>query len=232
MAIPVRGRFITLEGGEGAGKSTNLKRLTRFLDDRGVAHVSTREPGGTALAEALRGLLLDPNSEIDPLSELLMVFAARYDHVAKVIMPALKAGTWVVCDRFVDASFAYQGGGRELPWKKIETLERWLPRLARPDLTLLLDVAPARGLTRATQGRAADRFEREKAAFYQRVRGAYLKRAKSASHYRVIDAGNSKKAVAAEVLGAVEELVERFHRPRPPGEKKGPKDPSKSRKKT
>jgi len=211
MTSARRGRFITLEGGEGAGKSTNLRGIVELLDRRGVRHISTREPGGTVLAEALRSMLLNPKSDIDPLSELLMVFAARFDHVEKVILPALRAGTWVVCDRFVDASFAYQGGGRDLPWKRIETLERWLPRLAKPDLTLLLDVSPKRGLSRATRGRAADRFEQEKAAFYLRVREAYLKRARSGKRYRIIDAGRSKKAVDKGVNAAIAELVSRHH---------------------
>ncbi|MEM1092059.1 MAG: dTMP kinase [Pseudomonadota bacterium] len=210
MSAPPRGRFITLEGGEGAGKSTNLRVIEKLLKSRAVPFVSTREPGGTELAEALRSLLLNPASEIAPLSELLMVFAARFDHVENVIVPALREGTWVICDRFVDASFAYQGGGRELPWSKIETLERWLPRLARPDLVLLLDVAPGRGLTRATRNRTADRFERERAAFYQRVRKAYLRRARGNSRYRVINAGRSRRAVAADVSAAVNGILDRF----------------------
>ncbi len=215
MAAQSRGRFITLEGGEGAGKSTNLRAIIEYLKERGVPHISTREPGGTALAEALRAVLLNPKSEIAPMSELLMVFAARFDHVEKVIVPALKAGTWVICDRFVDASFAYQGGGRGLPVKKIEALERWLPRLAKPDLTLLLDVSPKRGLTRATRGRAADRFEREKAEFYQKVREAYLARARSANRYCIVDAGRSRKAVGVQVLSAIGALVDRYHKSAP-----------------
>ncbi|MFK7957514.1 MAG: dTMP kinase [Lysobacterales bacterium] len=211
MASQSRGRFITLEGGEGAGKSTNLRTIIEFLKEREVPHLSTREPGGTALAETLRKVLLNPKSDIAPMSELLMVFAARFDHVEKVIVPALKAGTWVICDRFVDASFAYQGGGRGLSVKKIETLERWLPRLAKPDLTLLLDVSPKRGLTRATRGRAADRFEREQAEFYNNVRDAYLTRARSASRYCVIDAGRSRKAVSTQVLKAIGALVDQRH---------------------
>ncbi|MEM9532975.1 MAG: dTMP kinase [Pseudomonadota bacterium] len=209
MNRPRKGRLITLEGGEGAGKSTNVRVVEKTLRSAGVNFVSTREPGGTQLAETLRGILLNPEVDVPPYPELLMIFAARFDHVEKVIVPALNAGRWVICDRFVDASFAYQGGGRGLPWEHIRTLERWLPNLARPALTLLLDVPPGKGLKRATRSREADRFERENAEFYQRIREAYLKRAARGRRYRVINAAEPRRKVGEQVREAVLELLQR-----------------------
>lgn len=188
----MRGKFITLEGIDGAGKSTHLGWLVDTLRGRGREVVQTREPGGTPLGEKLRGLLLhDP---MDQDTETLLMFAARREHIAKVIRPALDAGRWVVSDRFTDATFAYQGGGRGLDWARIEALESWVQGALQPDLTLLFDLPEEVAAVRLQgTGAAPDRFEREKAEFFARVRGAYLRRAAQfPSRFRVID---SRKAV-------------------------------------
>lgn len=188
----MRGKFITLEGIDGAGKSTHLGWLVDTLRGRGREVVQTREPGGTPLGEKLRGLLLhDP---MDQDTETLLMFAARREHIAKVIGPALDAGRWVVSDRFTDATFAYQGGGRGLDWARIEALESWVQGALQPDLTLLFDLPEEVAAVRLQgTGAAPDRFEREKAEFFGRVRGAYLRRAAQfPSRFRVID---SRKAV-------------------------------------
>ncbi|MEE4298394.1 MAG: dTMP kinase, partial [Pseudomonadales bacterium] len=156
----MRGRFLSLEGGEGAGKSTNLEHVVAFLERRGLSVEVTREPGGTALAEEIRTLLLAPRSEPPaPLTELLLVFAARAQHLAERIEPALAAGRWVVCDRFTDATFAYQGGGRQLGSGPIETLAELVHAGRWPDLTLYLDVPPELGLARARERAEPDRIE-------------------------------------------------------------------------
>lgn len=188
----MRGKFITLEGIDGAGKSTHLGWLVDTLRGRGREVVQTREPGGTPLGEKLRALLLhDP---MDQDTETLLMFAARREHIAKVIGPALDAGRWVVSDRFTDATFAYQGGGRGLDWVRIEALESWVQGALQPDLTLLFDLPEEIAAVRLQgTGAAPDRFEREKAEFFGRVRGAYLRRAAQfPSRFRVID---SRKAV-------------------------------------
>ncbi len=188
----MRGKFITLEGIDGAGKSTHLGWLVDTLRGRGREVVQTREPGGTPLGEKLRALLLhDP---MDQDTETLLMFAARREHIAKVIGPALAAGRWVVSDRFTDATFAYQGGGRGLDWARIEALESWVQGALQPDLTLLFDLPEEIAAVRLQgTGAAPDRFEREKAEFFGRVRGAYLRRAAQfPSRFRVID---SRKAV-------------------------------------
>lgn len=185
-----RGKFITLEGGEGVGKSTNLDFVAAELRTHGVKLLRTREPGGTELGEALRGMLLDPHyTGMDPAAELLLVFAARAQHIAEVIEPALARGEWVLSDRFTDASFAYQGGGRGMPAERIEQLERWVQGALRPDLTLLLDAPVALGMQRAERRGELDRFERERLAFFERVRAAYLVRvAADPGRFAVIDA--------------------------------------------
>ena len=188
----MRGKFITLEGIDGAGKSTHLGWLVDTLRGRGREVVQTREPGGTPLGEKLRALLLhDP---MDQDTETLLMFAARREHIAKVIGPALDAGRWVVSDRFTDATFAYQGGGRGLDWARIEALESWVQGALQPDLTLLFDLPEEIAAVRLQgTGAAPDRFEREKAEFFARVRGAYLRRAAQfPSRFHVID---SRKAV-------------------------------------
>ena len=199
----VRGKFITLEGIDGAGKSTHLQWLAGFVGSRGFPVRVTREPGGTILGERLRELLLDRDQRLDPETETLLVFAARREHVQTVIGPALAAGTWVLCDRFTDASYAYQAGGSGVAWERIETLEQWVHPDLQPDLTVLFDVAPEVARQRAQIGRVADRFEREELAYFQRVREAYLRRARSCpDRMRVIDAGGGLSAVR-EALEAV-----------------------------
>ncbi|WP_250460871.1 dTMP kinase [Microbulbifer litoralis] len=205
-----RGRFITLEGGEGVGKSTNLQFVTDWLDSRGVAYLQTREPGGTPLAEELRELLLSNREEaVDPTAELLMVFAARAQHLARVIEPALARGEWVICDRFTDATYAYQGGGRQLDRALIAQLEQTVQGSLRPDRVLLLDLDPRTGLQRAASTGAADRFESEQLAFFQRVRAAYLERAESApERYAVIDAARPLEQVQQRLGDELEKLFD------------------------
>jgi dTMP kinase len=188
----VRGRFITLEGIDGAGKSTHLRWIARFLRRHGRKVVLTREPGGTAVGEKLRRLVLESRERLHPETETLLMFAARREHLDKIIIPALKAGRWVLCDRFTDATYAYQSAGSGVAWAKVGMLERWAQHGLQPDLTILLDVSPRVGRQRASWQKRPDRFEREKAAYYQRVRRAYLKRAKgNPRRVRVVDAGVS-----------------------------------------
>jgi len=185
----MRGRFITLEGIDGAGKSTHLEWLARFLEGRGIRVICTREPGGTPVGERLRELMLHSGATLHPETETLLMFAARREHIDKVIEPALASGAWVVCDRFTDATFAYQAAGSGVSWAKVEQLERWVQDALEPDVTVLFDVAPDVGLSRAARGKRPDRFEREQIAFYERARQAYLKRAQAAPHRaHVIDA--------------------------------------------
>lgn len=200
-----RGRFITLEGVEGAGKTTQLRRLVDWLQGQGVDPLVTREPGGTAAAEQIRALLLDSaNAELSADAELLLVFAARADHLARCIEPALAAGRWVLCDRFTDATYAYQGGGRGLDRARIEKLERLVQRGLQPDLTLMFDLSVARGLARARQRSAPDRFEAEDLAFFERVRAAYRQIAEaSADRVCLIRADQHEEGVAAEVRACV-----------------------------
>lgn len=204
-----RGKFITLEGGEGVGKSTNLQFITGWLRDRGIAFIQTREPGGTPLAEELRELLLCNRDEaVDPTAELLMVFAARAQHIARVIEPALARGDWVICDRFTDATYAYQGGGRQLDRTLIAQLEQTVQGDLRPDRVLLLDLDPQTGLARAADIGAADRFENEQLAFFLRVRAAYRERAEAApERYAVIDASQPLEQVQRQLQTELERFV-------------------------
>lgn len=196
-----KGKFITIEGVEGGGKSTSLDFVRRYLEDSGKEVVVTREPGGTALGEEIRALLLGHcHDGMAQDTELLLMFAARAEHVAKVIRPALNAGKWVLCDRFTDATYAYQGGGRGIPAVRIAQLEEWVQGKLRPDLTLLLDLPVELGLQRAGKRSAPDRFEREKAEFFERVRQAYLDLAKQhPSRFRVIDASQSIPEVQVHI---------------------------------
>ena len=192
----MRGKFITFEGVDGAGKSTHLAWLAEWLQGRGIAVKLTREPGGTDLGEGLRQLLLDCGQRLHPETEALLMFAARREHLDKVIVPALTAGTWVLCDRFTDATFAYQAGGSGIAWDKIEALEQWVQGSLRPDITILFDVAPEIGRSRSGKIRTPDRFEQEEEGFYQRVRQAYLRRAREhPATIHVIDAGASIAAI-------------------------------------
>jgi dTMP kinase len=203
----MRGRFITLEGIDGAGKSTHLEWLARFLEARGTRVTRTREPGGTAAGERLRELMLHGGAKLHPETETLLMFAARREHIDKVIEPALASGAWVVCDRFTDATFAYQAAGSGVSWAKIEQLERWVQNGLEPHVTVLFDIAPELGLSRAARGKRPDRFEREQVAFYERARQAYLKRAREAPHrIRVIDASRP----LTEIHKELEEFFSRF----------------------
>ena len=198
--------FITFEGGEGVGKSTQCQLLARRLQDMLKKNViQTREPGGTELGEALRGVLLDPNvPPMHEMSELLLMFAGRAEHLARVIKPALANGNIVICDRFTDASFAYQGGGRGVDIKQIAQLENLVQGSFTPDLTFLLDLDPEIGLSRAAKRSAKDRFEQEKLQFFQRVRAAYLHRAQSETRrFCVIDANAGIEEIADRVFNRV-----------------------------
>ena len=195
------GRFVTVDGGEGAGKSTQMESIREYLERRGYRVVMTREPGGTSLGEEIRALLLGHREwGMTLAAETLLMFAARAEHLERVIRPALAAGCWVLCDRFTDATYAYQGGGRGLPLERIAVLEEWVQGELRPDLTLLLDVPVATGLMRAGRRGVADRFEREDVDFFERVRAMYLERAAhEPDRYRIVDASQSVEVVQAEV---------------------------------
>ncbi len=204
-----RGRFITVEGVEGAGKSTQLAHLREHLRALGREVQMTREPGGSELAERIRELLLDPrHAGMTADAELLLVFAARADHLARLVRPALEAGTWVVSDRFTDATYAYQGGGRGIPAQRIGVIEQWVQGELRPDRIIVLDVPPELGARRIAGRGEPDRFERESQAFFRRVREAYLARAAAApDRYRVVDASAPESAVRQAVAAAVEDLT-------------------------
>ena len=205
-----RGRFITLEGGEGAGKSTQLQTVAACLTAAGIPFLTTREPGGTPRAEAIRGLLLSPG-EREPMAsktELLLMFAARAQHVKQRIEPALAAGTWVLCDRFTDATWAYQGGGRGLPLEDIGALEHLVHGDLQPELTLLLDIPVAQGLRRASHRGETDRFEEESTGFFERVRRAYLARAAAApERFAIVDASAGLEEVWAQVESVLQQRV-------------------------
>jgi dTMP kinase len=203
-----RGRFITVEGVEGVGKSTQLGFLHEHLQAAGHDVLMTREPGGSDLAEDLRAVLLDPrHAGMTPDAELLLVFAARADHLARCVLPALEAGRWVVSDRFTDATYAYQGGGRGIPAPRIEILEQWVQGSLRPDRVLVLDLPPALGADRVAARGSRDRFEREPSDFFHRVRDAYLARARAApQRYRVIDASGTVAQVRMRMAQAVADL--------------------------
>jgi dTMP kinase len=196
----MRGRFITLEGIDGAGKSSHLRWVAGYLRSRGIRVKVTREPGGTPAGERLRRLVLGSRNRLHAETETLLMFAARREHLAKVIAPALKRGVWVVCDRFTDATYAYQSGGSGVAWEKIEALERWVHPGLQPDLTILFDVSPAIGRRRTARKRKRDRFEREQEAYFKRVRSAYLRRARAkARRIRVVDARESLNQVKKEL---------------------------------
>jgi dTMP kinase len=199
------GRFVTFEGIEGVGKTTQVARLSSALNARGVVHVVTREPGGTPLAESIRQVVLTVRDEtLPPTAELLLMFASRAVHLANHIEPNLRAGRWVLCDRFTDATYAYQGGGRQLRPEPIHDLEAMVQGARRPDLTILLDAPVEHALARAAArnaGAAADRFERERSEFFERVRNVYLARAMAEpSRIALVDATQSVDAVSASIL--------------------------------
>ena len=205
-------RFITLDGIDGAGKSTHLAAMRQWFAQHNLPVLFTREPGGTPVGEALRALLLNPATQANLRTETLLMFAARQQHLDDVIRPALAAGTHVVSDRFTDATFAYQGGGRGLPLADIAALEQWVQQGLQPDLTLLLDIPLAVSLQRIESHRSKDRFEQENADFFNRTRAAYLQRAAAApARYAVIDSNQDKAIVSAEIDTALQRSFE----PRP-----------------
>lgn len=202
-----RGVFLTLEGGEGVGKSTNHAFIAAWLRAQNIPFIETREPGGTPLAEDIRAMLLQPRSEkVAEKTELLLMFAARAQHLNAVIEPALAAGTWVLCDRFTDASYAYQGFGRGLDLHVIEVLETLVQAELKPDVTVLLDADPRVGMARAAQRSAADRIEQEQLSFFDRVREGYLARvAADPQRFIVIDAERELEQVQSALEQALEQ---------------------------
>lgn len=203
------GYFITVEGGEGVGKSSNLAFIEAWLREAGKEVVMTREPGGTGLGEKIRELLLDANQTGMAMdTELLLMFAARAQHLDEVIKPSLAANKWVVCDRFTDATYAYQGGGRGVELQRIAQIEQWVQGNLRPDLTLLLDLPVQQGLQRAGQRSAPDRFEQEQQHFFERVRETYLIRARQEpNRFRVIDATPALEQVQQQIAAVLSVLL-------------------------
>ena len=202
-------RFITLDGIDGAGKSTNLAVMKAWFEKHKLPVLFTREPGGTPAGEALREILLNPATQVSLRTETLLMFAARQQHLETVILPALKNGTHVVSDRFTDATFAYQGGGRGVPLQDIATLEHWVQGDFRPDLTLLLDVPLEVSMARINQTREKDRFEQEEAEFFNQVREVYLQRAnEQPERYAVIDSSQSLDAVKNQIETALDSHFE------------------------
>lgn len=207
--MKARGQFITFEGTEGVGKSTQLTNAASTLDQMGVDYIVTREPGGTPMAEAIRELLLAPRDEpVNEITELLLMFAARAQHLHTRILPALELGQWVLCDRFTDATFAYQGGGRGVPEERIALLETLVQGDIRPDRVIVLDAPVDTGMARARKRGELDRFEQEDLDFFQRIRDAYLARATAQpARYHVIDAARSLSEVSDQVSGLLNRWV-------------------------
>jgi len=204
-----RGLFITVEGGEGVGKSTNLAFIAEQIRASGRELITTREPGGTAIAESIRRLFLEHNDEaMAEMTELLLVFAARAQHIERVIKPALTAGKWVLCDRFTDATYAYQGGGRGLDKTTIAALENLVQRELRPDITFLLDAPVEVGAARVAERGASDRLESEQQIFFQRVRDCYLRRAKDEpQRFRIVDAAQPLAKVQMQLSTVLQSLL-------------------------
>jgi dTMP kinase len=208
MSQMTPGKFITLEGIDGAGKSTHLLWLENLLEGMGKSTVVTHEPGGTALGERLRSILLDSSQTMHPETEALLMFAARREHLDKLILPALTKGEWVISDRFTDASFAYQGGGRGLSEDKLDGLEHWVQGGFQPDLTFYFDVTSELGRERLNNRgdgvESVDRFEKEKGEFFDRVRESYLKRARKFSHrIHIIDSSQSLESIRTKLKDIV-----------------------------
>ncbi|MDK8464039.1 dTMP kinase [Marinobacter sp. SS13-12] len=206
-----RGQFITFEGTEGVGKSTQLANAAAALKALGVDYTVTREPGGTPMAESIRELLLAPRDEpVNDMTELLLMFAARAQHLHTRILPELEAGRWVLCDRFTDATFAYQGGGRGVPAERIALLENLVQGSFRPDQVILLDAPVETGMTRARHRGELDRFEQEAVAFFERIRRTYLERAAAdPGRYHIVDAAQPLEAVSRDVTSLVNRLARR-----------------------
>lgn len=210
----MRGSFITIEGTEGVGKTTNIEYIKQWLDDHAISYVSTREPGGTPLAEEVRQLLLANREEkVCSKAELLMMFAGRAQHIDQVIEPQLAKGNWVLCDRFTDATYAYQGAGREMGDELIKSLETMVQGAMRPDLTLVLDVPVELGLERAGKRSEPDRFEREKTDFFNRVRSAYLSMAtNNPQRYKIIDASQNLEHVQLQIQATLTSFLQKDHK--------------------
>jgi len=205
----MNGKFISVEGTEGVGKTTNIACIANWLDERGIAYISTREPGGTALGEKIRGLLLDKeNAGMAASAELLLMFAARAQHLEEKIIPALEAGTWVLCDRFTDATYAYQGFGRGLNLEHIKQLETLVQGDVHPDFTLILDIDPELGMSRVRARGELDRFESEALDFFDRVRAGYRERADdNPSRYCLVDASSPLVVVQEHIVEALNSFV-------------------------
>lgn len=203
------GKFITIEGGEGVGKSSNIAFILSYLKNKNIDVVSTREPGGTEISEKIRDLLLDAkNKAMASDTELLLMFAARAQHLEELIKPSLSQNKWVLCDRFTDATYAYQGGGRGISMQRIAELENWVQGDLRPDLTILLDVSIEIGMQRASERSEPDRIEQEKNNFFESVRQTYLQMAKdSPQRYRVIDASQNLEAVQNDIAVTLDEYL-------------------------
>lgn len=201
--------FITLEGIEGAGKSTAAKFLAEYLRECDIDFILTREPGGTEIAEKIRKILLDHHQEsMHPDTEMLLYFSGRAQHLNQVIIPALKRGQWVICDRFTDATYAYQGGGRGLSHKRIAILEQWVQGTIRPDYTLLFDINVSTGLDRIKKGRFLDRLEIEKESFFTKVRNCYLERAHNEpNRFRIIDANKTLPEVEQQIKDILQKII-------------------------
>jgi len=210
-AVPRKSFFLVLEGTEGVGKSTNIEFIKTYLESKDIPLVLTREPGGTPMAEEIRELLLAPRDEtVAETAELLLMFAARAQHLQQVILPALEEEQWVLSDRFTDATYAYQGGGRNMDIEKIKQLETLVQGEIRPDKIIILDLSVEEGLKRARQRADLDRFEQEEMAFFERVRAAYLDRAKAdPDRYSIVDASQSLPEVQSSIQSVLDELMAR-----------------------
>lgn len=205
----LKGKFITIEGSEGSGKSTNIAFIEHYLKQKNIPFILTREPGGTPIAEKIRDLLLDnANTSLCDDAELLLMFAARAQHLNELIIPALEAGKWVISDRFTDASYAYQGGGRGLSWHKITQLEQWVQGDLRPDATILLDIPVDKGMQRVRQRGETDRFEQEQLSFFNRIRDAYLKLAReNPARFHIIDTEPAIDEVQTQLFQVMEQIL-------------------------
>jgi dTMP kinase len=201
--------FITLEGIEGAGKSTSVKLITEWLNNRNINFILTREPGGTEIAEKIRQIVLSHHQEpMHPDTEMLLYFAGRAQHLNQVIIPALQHNQWVICDRFTDATYAYQGGGRGLSQEKIAILEQWVQNDLRPNHTLLFDVDVKTGLNRIKKNRILDRFEVEQESFFEKVRDCYLERVrKEPNRFHIIDANKTPQEIKKQITNILEQLL-------------------------
>jgi len=203
------GKFITLEGSEGCGKTTNMAYIEQLLEEADIELVVTREPGGTPLGETIREILLDSRqTAMSEDTELMLMFAARAQHMHEKIRPALDAGKWVLCDRFVDATYAYQGGGRGISMERIGRLDSWVLNGFKPELTLYLDIGVAQGLKRAEARAELDRFEKEKIDFFERVRSGYLNRVEAEpERFRVVDASEPLEQVQHSIKSHIEQFI-------------------------